>query len=82
MYKTNVLLKYNFKYLVLKKNGFLTKSYYCIKPSTEICEGTITFLSIRIILDQSELPRPNLCNSVESDLGCTSRIYFDDLTLT
>ena len=27
---------------------------------------------------QSELPRPILRNSVESDQGCTSRIYFDN----
>ena len=27
---------------------------------------------------QSELPRPNPLNSVESDLGCTSRIYFEN----
>ena len=35
---------------------------------------------------QSELPRPILQNSVESDHGCTSRIYFDNagdnMTLT
>ena len=28
---------------------------------------------------QSELPRPILPNSVESDHGCTSRIYFDNV---
>ena len=33
-------------------------------------------------LDQSELPRPIPRNSVKSDLGCTSRIYFDNVTLT
>ena len=27
---------------------------------------------------QSELPRPILPNSVESDCGCTSRIFFDN----
>ena len=31
---------------------------------------------------RSELPRPIPWNSVESDLGCTSRIYFDNVTLT
>ena len=30
---------------------------------------------------QSELPRPIPWDSVESDLGCTSRIYFDNVTL-
>ena len=29
---------------------------------------------------QSELPRPISWNSVESDLGCTLRIYFDNVT--
>ena len=29
-----------------------------------------------------ELPRPIPRNSVESDHGCTSRIYFDNVTLT
>ena len=28
--------------------------------------------------NQSELPRPIPRNSVESDHGCTSRIYFDN----
>ena len=32
--------------------------------------------------EQSDLPRPIPWNSVESDLGCTSRIYFDNVTLT
>ena len=32
--------------------------------------------------DQSELPRPIPWNSMESDLGCTSRIYVDNVTLT
>ena len=36
--------------------------------------------------NQSELPRPIPRNSVESDQGCTSRIYFDNagdnMTLT
>ena len=31
---------------------------------------------------QSELPRPIPWNSVEIDHGCTSRIYFDNVTLT
>ena len=31
---------------------------------------------------QLELPLPKPCNSVESDTGCTSRIYFDIVTLT
>ena len=30
-------------------------------------------------LTQSELPLPILGNSVESDHGCTSRIYFDNV---
>ena len=34
-----------------------------------------------ITLGQSELPRPIPWNSVESDLGCISRIYFDNVTL-
>ena len=29
---------------------------------------------------QSELPRPILRNSVDSDQGCTSRIYFDGIS--
>ena len=32
--------------------------------------------------EQSELPRSISWNSVESDLGCTSMIYFDNVTLT
>ena len=39
-----------------------------------------------ILILQSELPRPIIQNSVESDQGCTSRIYFDNagdnMTLT
>ena len=31
---------------------------------------------------QLELPLPIPCNSVESDTGCTSRIYFDIVTLS
>ena len=31
---------------------------------------------------QSELPRPISWNSAESDLRCTSRIYFDNMKLT
>ena len=30
---------------------------------------------------QLELPRPNPWNSVESDSGCTSRIYIDNVML-
>ena len=32
--------------------------------------------------NKSELRRPITWNSVESDLGCTSMIYFDNVTLT
>ena len=32
-----------------------------------------------ILFFQSELPRPIPRNSVESDHGCTSRIYFDNV---
>ena len=35
-----------------------------------------------ILGSQSELSRPISWNSVESDLGCTSRVYFDNVTLT
>ena len=38
-------------------------------------------LLLLIGMRQSELPRSILWNSVESDLGCTSRIYFDNVTL-
>ena len=33
-------------------------------------------------ITQSELPRPIPLDSVELNLGCTSRIYFDNVTLT
>ena len=32
-----------------------------------------------LVLYQSELPRPIPRNSMESDQGCTSRIYFDNV---
>ena len=38
-------------------------------------------LNKRNVGPQSELPRPIPWNSVGSDLGCTSRIYFDNVTL-
>ena len=34
------------------------------------------------VCDQSELPWPIPWKSLESDLGCTSRTYFDNVTLT
>ena len=37
--------------------------------------GVVLFCSC---VGQSELPRPIPRNSVESDHGCTSRIYFDN----
>ena len=37
--------------------------------------------SITLVL-QSELPRQIPWNAVESDLGCTLRIFFDNVTLT
>ena len=54
-----------------------------------VSDGTKTDISMYIsFIDscQSELPRPIPRNSVESDHGCTSRIYFDkagdNVTLT
>ena len=44
-------------------------------PVTEI-------LFIMILAIQSELPQPIPWNSMEIDLGCTSRIYFNNVTLT
>ena len=43
-------------------------------------------METQTIIYQSELPRPIPWNSMESDYGCTSRIYFhnagDNVTLT
>ena len=39
-------------------------------------------ISVDLVNCQSELLQPIPRNSVESDLGCTSRIYFDNVTLT
>ena len=38
----------------------------------------ILYTCMHIHPEQSELPRPIPLNSVESDPGCTSRIYFDN----
>ena len=45
---------------------------------TPVCEDLLNMVSE---MYQSELPRPIPLNSVQSDLGCTSRIYFDNVTL-
>ena len=42
---------------------------FCLEPSS-------------IYIHQSELSQPIPWNPVESDLRCTSRIYFDNMTLT
>ena len=42
----------------------------------------VTATWVSPLLHQSELPQQIPWNSVESDLGCTSRIYFGNLTLT
>ena len=52
----------------------------------EVCTPCLSLDPPMITKDQlfiqSELPRPIPWNSVESDLGCTSRIYFDNVALT
>ena len=40
--------------------------------------NTPTYDILVLIVYQSELPRPIPQNSVESDHGCISRIYFDN----
>ena len=61
------------------ENAIRTKHLMCCLK----CFYSLYHLRLNIrSFSQSELPRPILCNSVESDLGCTSRNFFDNLPLT
>ena len=50
-------------------------------PRRLISSFVICLLKVSSTL-QSDLPQPTLWNSVESNLGCTLRVYFDNVTLT
>ena len=54
-----------------KRVGCLTLNVLC-------CRVTVIVLFFVLVLPQSDLPRPIQRNSVESDNGCISRIYFDN----
>ena len=55
------------KYIFIKKDAYLATEKCHIQPSMCTCSY------------QSELPWPIPQTSVESDLGCTLRIYFDNV---
>ena len=57
----------------------IRQAYFCVTYTNNAAPDQ----SVQGLRDlQSELPRPILWKSVESDLGCTSRMYFDNVTLT
>ena len=71
-------------HVIMVKNGLWHCERYRISGS-QTCpiqqERDVAFQPIIIWVtevNQSELPRPIPQNSVESDHGCTSRIYFDN----
>ena len=69
------------KYSMIVKQ--LTELHSEFLSLTGGCTGLSESATLLLITSlQSEFPRPIPWNSVESDLGCTSRIYFDNVTLT
>ena len=58
-------------------NGVMKESYRCNLLND--CSSLVRhFVNLHRLIMQLELPRPIPRNSVESDHGCTWRIYFDN----